>query len=175
MFAHHCAEDIAQRVEGIPFNDDVPDWNAGGATDPKEMILKERIRTLSSYVNFTPQTGVKADQIQDLRESADPAFRERTILAFDVASSGDRVSNRRLLIDSGPHAIGGRAGAYSKIANSAATQYTLGYNYNLSKRTKLYGFWTKTDNQKNGAYDPVGGLGKGNDFSSLAAGIRHNF
>lgn len=50
--------------------------------------------------------------------------------------------------------------------NGGATQWTLGYNYNLSKRTKLYGFYT-TINQKL--------PNKQGDFSSLAAGIRHNF
>ena len=63
------------------------------------------------------------------------------------------------------HANVGHANKWSHIADSAATQWTLGYNYNLSKRTKLYGFFTKTD------YNGVGV----NDFSSLAAGIRHNF
>ena len=43
-------------------------------------------------------------------------------------------------------------------------QYTLGYNYNLSKRTKLYGYYTAIDS----SYNP-------SDFSSLAIGVRHNF
>ena len=46
-------------------------------------------------------------------------------------------------------------------------QFTLGYNYNLSKRTKVYGFYSMVD-AKNTA-------NKAGDFSSLAAGIRHNF
>ena len=47
-----------------------------------------------------------------------------------------------------------------------AKQYTLGYNYNLSKRTKVYGFYTAIDTNapKNSG-----------DFDSIAAGIRHNF
>ncbi|WP_343624254.1 porin [Roseateles puraquae] len=59
--------------------------------------------------------------------------------------------------------------------NDGAKQLTVGYNYNLSKRTKVYGFWTKVDNQAAGAYFPVSGMKAGQDFSSLAAGIRHNF
>ncbi|WP_374438484.1 porin [Inhella sp.] len=47
-------------------------------------------------------------------------------------------------------------------------QWTLGYNYNLSKRTKVYAFYTKNDLNKNtSAAD--------NEFSSLAMGVRHNF
>lgn len=60
-------------------------------------------------------------------------------------------------------------------ANDGAKQLTVGYNYNLSKRTKLYGFWTKVDNESAGTYFPVSGMKAGQDFSSLAAGIRHNF
>ncbi|WP_428504490.1 porin [Roseateles sp.] len=45
-------------------------------------------------------------------------------------------------------------------------QYTLGYNYNLSKRTKVYGYYTAVDSTQ---------AKSANDFSSLAAGIRHNF
>ncbi len=62
--------------------------------------------------------------------------------------------------------VGGtKAGGDAEFRTGGAKQYTLGYNYNLSKRTKVYGFFTKTD------YNGVGV----NDFSSLAAGIRHNF
>ena len=62
--------------------------------------------------------------------------------------------------------VGGtKAGGDAEFRTGGAKQYTVGYNYNLSKRTKLYGFFTKTD------YNGVGV----NDFSSLAAGIRHNF
>lgn len=66
----------------------------------------------------------------------------------------------------------GRASKWENVANSAATQYTLGYNYNLSKRTKVYAFYTKVDN-KSGA-DYATGL-QGVDFRSIALGVRHNF
>ncbi|MDP1692408.1 MAG: porin [Burkholderiaceae bacterium] len=62
------------------------------------------------------------------------------------------------------HANIGRAGDFSNVANSAATQYTLGVNQNLSKRTKVYGFYTKISTDIAGA-----------DFSSFAVGVRHNF
>lgn len=54
----------------------------------------------------------------------------------------------------------------SGFRSNGAKQYTLGYNYNVSKRTKLYGYYTAIDST---AAKSVG------DFSSLAAGIRHNF
>jgi predicted porin len=51
---------------------------------------------------------------------------------------------------------------------------TLGYNYNLSKRTKVFAFVTKVDNEINGNYGFLTNLA-GVDNQSVAAGIRHNF
>lgn len=47
-----------------------------------------------------------------------------------------------------------------------ADQFTVGYNYNLSKRTKLYAFYTSLDQ------DQQNGTAK---FSSYGVGLRHNF
>lgn len=68
----------------------------------------------------------------------------------------------------------GRAGDRGG-ADTGASQYTLGYNYKLSKRTKLYGFYTGVNNDKNAAYSAFGSLKNGESQSSLAAGVRHNF
>lgn len=52
------------------------------------------------------------------------------------------------------------------IANDDAKQFTVGYNYNLSKRTKAYTYYTRvTDDAR--LY-----CGK---FGSFALGLRHNF
>jgi len=85
--------------------------------------------------------------------------------------SGDRTSFRL----SGAYMLGasefhlnvGKAGKTSNVANSAATQFTAAYNYNLSKRTKVYGYWTKVNAERNTGY--------ASDYSSMAAGVRHNF
>ena len=57
VFAHRCAEDMAERIDGIAFNDAVPDWNASGTNDPREMILitqslKELQQVMSDYVGI---------------------------------------------------------------------------------------------------------------------------
>jgi predicted porin len=70
------------------------------------------------------------------------------------------------------HVNVGRAGEYKNVNDSDATQYTLGYNYNLSKRTKVYGYYTHVNNSRNAAYQS--GVA-GADFSSVAVGVRHNF
>ena len=70
------------------------------------------------------------------------------------------------------HVNVGRAGEYKNLNDSDSTQYTLGYNYNLSKRTKVYGYYTRVNNSRNAAYQS--GVA-GADFSSVAVGVRHNF
>lgn len=65
----------------------------------------------------------------------------------------------------------GQADDWSNVGNSDATQYTVGYNYNLSKRTKVYGFYTVVDNGSG-----LGYFGQtGREASSFALGVRHNF
>lgn len=57
VFAHRCAEDTAQHIAEIDLAHDVPDWNAAGTTQPKEMILitqslKELQQIMSDYVGI---------------------------------------------------------------------------------------------------------------------------
>lgn len=74
------------------------------------------------------------------------------------------------------HVNVGRAGEYKNTPDSDATQYTVGYNYNLSKRTKVYGYYTRINNSRAGTYgfnQTV--VNPGVDSNTLAVGIRHNF
>ncbi len=78
------------------------------------------------------------------------------------------------------HVNFGNSGDFKGVSDSGAKQLTLGYNYNLSKRTKVYGFYTMIDNKANGTFGPSAiatgdSLAKGKDFNSLAVGVRHNF
>lgn len=66
----------------------------------------------------------------------------------------------------------GMADDLSSINDSSANQWTLAYNYNLSKRTKVYAFYTQVDQDANVDYF---GTGLGSKFSSFALGLRHNF
>lgn len=78
-----------------------------------------------------------------------------------------RVSAMYALGASEFHANAGFAGKFDNVADSKARQYTLGYNYNLSKRTKVYGYLTRVNDSAAKLY--------GGDFTSTAVGIRHNF
>jgi hypothetical protein len=49
---------------------------------PREMILRQRIRTLNDYVNAPAARGVSFAKISAMKSGADPAAQERTIEAF---------------------------------------------------------------------------------------------
>lgn len=81
------------------------------------------------------------------------------------------------------HISYGHAGEWDNVDNSDANQLTLGYNYNLSKRTKVYAFYFAVDNEAGTAgaitYGGTGtaalSINPGDTFSSIGLGIRHNF
>jgi len=57
VFAHRCYLTAVEKIDSIPFRNDVPDWNAAGTTAPKEMILitqslKELKQIMSDYLGI---------------------------------------------------------------------------------------------------------------------------
>src|SRR5215216_5861300 len=61
VFAHRCFVDAAAKIETLPQSPDIPDWNAEGTADPKEMILitqslKELQQVMSDYVGIVRNT-----------------------------------------------------------------------------------------------------------------------
>jgi len=65
--------------------------------------------------------------------------------------------------------------------NSAGgKQWTIAYNYNITKATKVYAFYTTVDNDTNGAFIFGGSTTTitsvpAAQYSSIAVGVRHNF
>ena len=61
--------------------------------------------------------------------------------------------------------------------DDGAKQYTLAYNYNITKETKVYVFYTTVDNDTAGTYGfrQSTPATAGADQTSLALGFRHNF
>lgn len=57
VFAHRCAIDAAEKIDMLDFKHAIPDWNASGTTEPREMILitqslKELQQVMSDYVGI---------------------------------------------------------------------------------------------------------------------------
>jgi L-aspartate oxidase len=57
VFAHRCFVDVTEKISLISFNEHIPDWNARGTTEPREMILitqslKELQLVMSDYVGI---------------------------------------------------------------------------------------------------------------------------
>ncbi|MCL4108690.1 UNVERIFIED_CONTAM: hypothetical protein GTU68_007008 [Idotea baltica] len=57
VFGHRIADEIARTIDEVPFQEGIPDWNAEGTTEPKEMVLitqswKELKEIMSSYVGI---------------------------------------------------------------------------------------------------------------------------
>jgi len=57
VFSHRIANEVLKRVDAIPFKSNIPDWDATGTTEPKEMVLitqsmKELKEIMSSYVGI---------------------------------------------------------------------------------------------------------------------------
>ncbi len=57
VYGHRCYVDSAEKINGIAFQNNIPDWNAKGTSDPREMILitqslKELESIMSDYVGI---------------------------------------------------------------------------------------------------------------------------
>ena len=81
------------------------------------------------------------------------------------------------------HVNYGTAGNRANVANTGAKQFTLAYNYNLDKQTKVYAMYTRIgQNSGTNWYQSqyasrfiAATAEDGNTLSSIGAGIRYNF
>jgi len=156
----------------------------GGATFEIARTLGEGVKEptydlAANYGNGPLQLGAGYTKTDDSKQFAVRALYEMG--AFVLGAYVQRDENnfapgsRTNVRLSGMYAIGssefhvnvGRAGENGSVADSEASQFTLAYNYKLSKRTKVYTFYTRLDDGDAALY--------GGDFSSVAFGIRHNF
>ncbi|MDR2327054.1 MAG: porin [Acidovorax sp.] len=71
----------------------------------------------------------------------------------------------------------GATSQWDQVADSSARQLMLGYNYNLSRRTKVYALYTKLNNSANVKYGYgfKNGVAFGQDARTMGVGLRHEF
>ncbi len=127
------------------------------------------VRVLGDFGSFLVGAYYQLSKIEEARGVTGADWGKRN--AF-------RLSGAYLFGASELHLNVGYADAWDNIDNSKAKQYTVAYNYNLSKRTKVYAYYTKVDNKSGFSYAGVSGFGPTTgalDPSAIAVGIRHNF
>ncbi len=148
--------------------------HAGEGVDKRSMDLSANFDQgpLHLGAGYTKQGSANQFAVRALYEFGALAFggyveREDSGAALNSTRTIGRIAAMYTMGASEFHAnVGGtqKGGTSFNGGKNGGKQYTLGYNYNLSKRTKLYGYYTAIES----SYNPA-------DFSSLAAGIRHNF
>ena len=102
---------------------------------------------------------------------------DRDVLGGDVSSNYWRIA---AMFPVGQHEFHVNYGWIDADNSAGAKQYTLAYNYNITKLTKVYAFYTMVDNDNNGNFLMGGstttiGAATGAQYTSIAVGLRHNF
>jgi predicted porin len=106
-----------------------------------------------------------------------------------LSQTGSTVNDRNAWYLNGAYNMGnivlkaayGQAGDGDTVADTGAKSYTLGADYVLSKRSKMYALYSKTKNDAGGTYGIGAGQGSayipaaGEDPSVFSLGMRHSF
>ena len=106
VFGHRCYVDGVKAIEGISFNEAVPDWNEEGTTQPREMILitqsiKELQLLMSDYVGIV-RTNVRLQRGHvkrlDLLHEEIEAFYEGTALSPQLGEARNLITVGYLIV-----------------------------------------------------------------------------
>ncbi|HET9277899.1 MAG TPA: FAD-binding protein, partial [Flavitalea sp.] len=105
VFAHRSAMDAIQKVVDIDFKQGIPDWNASGTTEPKEMILitqslKELQQVMSDYVGIV-RTNIRLRRALkriDLLWEETEALYQTTILSPQLCELRNMITVGYLII-----------------------------------------------------------------------------
>ena len=146
--------------QGVGLNDSAAKLGAGYRFgDSRLSMVAERLRYATAagtlerndlYVSLTHQIG-------------------RAVLKLAAGHAGD---------GSGSAPDGTTIGYARKGAATGANHYTAGYDYNLSKRSTVYAYYSHLSNQRNGVVDfAINSLGAqpGATLKGVVLGLRHNF
>ena len=123
-----------------------------------------RVAAVAEKLRYETATGTlerKATYLSATHQIGPHAIR------FGVARAGDGEGSAKEKI-----------GFIKKGADTGAIHYTVGYDYNLSKRTSVFAFFTHLHNEKNAVVDfAINGVGAapGATLKGTAAGLRHAF
>ena len=105
VFAHRSAMDAIQKIVDLSFKDEIPDWNASGTTEPKEMILitqslKELQQVMSDYVGIV-RTNIRLTRALkriDLLWEETEALYQTTILSPQLCELRNMITVGYLIV-----------------------------------------------------------------------------
>lgn len=121
------------------------------------------------------QIGLRASYSVDAFTVTGYVQRFKDVLITDDSTTVYRISGQYNIGAAELHAAYGAIGELSGngVTIGKARQFTVGANYNLSKRTKVYAYYNRINNDSTAAYSTTVNLGA--DPSTFAVGVRHNF
>lgn len=180
---------------------DVNAWSASVTYDQGPLFLT------AAYEKHNNVVAPTADDRDAFKLGAGYSFGNTKLgLIYEKADSAGlltvgtvtKVRDRSAWYLNGAHTMGnivlkaayGRAGDLDGMSNTGADTWSLGADYNLSKRSYLYAYYTVTNNDSAGTYGvgqgqgsaitagtstPTLGMVAGNDPSVFSLGMRHSF
>lgn len=153
-FALHAGEGVDERGYDVALNYDQGPLHLGAGYSKQGDDNQYAFRALYELGAFTFGGYVQREDAERLGK--DTRWIGRLAGMYTLGQSEFHVN------------VGGTkaGGASFNAGRNGGKQYTLGYNYNLSKRSKVYAFYTAVDATTANKVD---------DLSSFAVGIRHNF
>lgn len=153
-FALHAGEGVDKRGYDAALNYDQGPLHLGAGYSKQGDDNQFAVRALYELGAFT--FGGYAQREDAKRAGKDTRWIGRLAAMYTMGQSEFHLN------------VGGTkaGGASFNSGRNGGKQYTLAYNYNLSKRTKVYAFYTAVDATT---------ANKADDLNSFAAGIRHNF
>ncbi len=107
VFSHRAFEDSLQQIDKISFQANIPDWDAEGTSDPKEMILitqsiKELQLTMSDYVGIV-RSNIRLERAMsrlDLLHQETEALYKTTTLSPQLCELRNLITNAYLIVKS---------------------------------------------------------------------------
>lgn len=155
-------------VKGLTLEVATAERTGTSSARPVDVAANYELGSLKLGAGYSKANGAKAFSARAMYGMGAFTFggyAARATNAADQSQNIFRVAGMYALGASEFHANVGYAGKLGGVADTQANQATLAYNYNLSKRTKVYGFVTRRD------YKATSGV----DFNSYAVGVRHLF
>ncbi|MDQ5897892.1 MAG: hypothetical protein QG612_1978 [Pseudomonadota bacterium] len=155
-------------VKGLTLEAATAERAAGQTQRPVDLAANYELGALKLGAGYSKANGAKAFSARaayGLGAFTFGGYAARFTSAADQSQNTFRLAGMYVLGASEFHANVGYSGKLGGAANTQANQATLAYNYNLSKRTKVYGFVTRLDYKSTDA----------TDFTSFAVGVRHLF